>query len=467
MLNIAKRQLIEGLRDSKFLFLFVLVMLACVINGFVYSQRYGEAMADWRESIRTTTDMLEQNSGSLQDISQNRQQMVKPPSALAFLADGGEQLLPNAWTVNAFVYTSPAKVSRGNRMLPILAAVDWNFIVGTLFTLLAILLGFTAVCGEKRDGTLRLILSFPVSRMKLFMGKFIGLMAVLAGTFLLGAVACLAILRLNGALPLTEEVILAIGWAAILSVLTISLVLLLSLAVSSMVGRPAVALVVLMVLWVVMVVAMPGIARLSAEMTVPVKSNFEVMREIEASDEYIIKITPAEAGIWNGDPFRETVPLRAERCKMIVAARQKIQDAAWRGKIRQAEMITLLSSIFPAGLLKSSLQQLGETGVAGYKTLMENARRYNQQLHSFTVEFDSKDPGTPHLVYSWGFSSDTGVFSQKPVAVSSFPRYHVLWGEGGLPMTKEWPTWALIALLVLNMAMAAVAFIALARYDPR
>ena len=312
MITIAGFQLSEGLRDAKFIFIATLVLIAFVINAFSYSGYFREDRESFSRSERTTSAMLEQNSGSLRDLSNYAQKVVKPPSALAFLADGGMRKLPDTWSVNAFIFRDPERTQRGNRYMPVIGSFDWSFIVGTLMTLLSILVSYSAICGEKQSGTLRMILSSRVSRMSLFFGKYLGLLAATVIPFLLGGLLSVVILYTNNALPLTEAVLQTLGWVVCLSILCISIFILFGMAVSSMVSRPAVALVVALIGWIAVVIVVPGIARLIAERLAPVRANFEIEREIEAAIEAVVARQPNEASDIPGDEYRDTYPLRAQ-----------------------------------------------------------------------------------------------------------------------------------------------------------
>lgn len=467
MITIALHQLREGLRDAKFLFLAVIVLVAFAVNGVVFSQRYELDLADYQDAVRTTTDMLSSQAGSLQDLSNYNQVMVKPPAALAFVYDGGEGKLPNTLTVNAFIYRNPRLLSRGNEMLSTLPPLDWSFIVGALLTLTSLLVSYSAICGEKRDGTLKLLLSYPVSRRALFAGKFLGLLAVVLSVFILGVLINFGIIIMFGSIPLGLGLLLPLSWILLISVLTLTFTMLTGMAVSSFTARPAVALVILLVLWVLMVAAVPGIARLIAEQTTAVRSNFEVEREMEQAVREVSNNHPDEAGNWNGDPFAPNIPLRKAWVIDQLQTQQRFEDAAFDARFRQAEAVRDLAALSPVGLFSASCESICNTGVTGVRELWRNSRRYQEQLHSFTVERDRIDPDTPHLVYSWGSSSDRGVFSTKPVDMSTVPRSHVLWGVGGLPRNPPMPLAQAGILALLTLLVAGIAFIGVSRSDPR
>ena len=470
MIYIAKRQLIEGLKDSKYLFIATLVLLAFAANAVIYTEQYRLAKEDWQDNIAGTTEQLGLRNENLQEISSYAQRMVKPPSALAFIADGWEQKLPNMLLVNAFTYGYPENLSRGNEMFSILPPVDWVFIVGSLMTLMALLLSFGAFAGEKRDGTLQQVLSYPVSRASVFFGKYLGLLAVLVVTLVLGSAINLAMLYSFGALPVSYQILLVIGWAFVLSVLCLSFVLLVGMAVSSLVHRPAVSLVILMVFWLVAMVALPGMARLFGENAVSVPSPFDIEKATDDSFNDIWYNAPEGAGSWYSDPryaFSEPARRRAEVVTRIVSEDTKIRMRAMNSCIRQAETIRRYYCASPSFLLDDALQQLCGTGISGFKSFFETAQRYQQHLNDFTIERDSNDPDSPHTVYAWWFGATANTYSMKPVELSAFPRYHTLWEEGGLYPEMEWPWFHMLIFLAGNLLAATVAFIALARYDPR
>ena len=470
LINIVRHQITEGLRDAKFLFLAAVVLATFIANGIVYADRYNQAHTDYMDSIAGTTRMLETRAGNLQEITSYPQSMMKPPSALAFLADEGEELLPNELKVNAFRQLFENTVNRGNELFPLLPAVDWVFIIGTVMTLMALMLSFTSVCGEKRDGTLRQLLSYPVPRIKLLAGKYLGSLMVIAGVLILGGLISITILYFSGALPLSEMALTAIGWAFVAGLLCLSLILLTGLAISSLVHRPAIALVILMIFWLVSIVAVPGLARLVGENLVQVPSTLDVEQEQSAKWEEIQSSAPFRTFNWSGTPeyrFSNDAQNRAKYVALLSSTMQRISDEATQKRIRQAELIKTISCASPSGLLADAFQRISGTGISGYKTFRETARRYTQQVYNFAVERDKLDPTTPHNVYSWATSVDEGTYSTLPVELSTFPRSQTLWLEGGLSPEVEWPLLHLILLFAVNLQMAIVAIIAISCYDPR
>src|SRR5690606_9077874 len=55
-----------------------------------------------------------------------------------------------------------------------------------LIPLIALLLGFDAIVGERERGSLNLLLSMPISRLELLLGKYLGLASALVLSIIIG-----------------------------------------------------------------------------------------------------------------------------------------------------------------------------------------------------------------------------------------------------------------------------------------
>ncbi len=467
MLKIAAHQLKDGLRDAKFIFLSALIIVAFVANGAVFSNKYQHDLNDYSDHVQETGRLMQQVCDNLQKLALFQQVMIQPPQPLAFIAEGGTTMMPNAVELNAFSRWGIQYSRRSNDLLPALPKLDWNFIVGVLISLLAFLVSYGSVAGEKKAGTLRQVLSNQVSKLNLFFGKYLGLLAVLFVCFFIGIIINLFVLFSLGGLPADPGMFQPVAWAILLSLLCISAFLLIGLAVSSLTREPAVALVVLLVLWVIAVFAIPGAGRLIAEQVVPIRTQAEIKDEIARILQEIEDNAPPDAGNWNGDPFAPNVPDRAKMWIDQRAAASRIQDDYYNSLILQTKTAQTLASVSPYGLLNDSLQMTSGTGIYGFQQLMRNSIAYRQQLYQFVVNRDSTDNTTPHLVYGLYSYCDAGVFSSKPVPFSAVPKARNIWNESVRAGDSDLPWEHLLILLGFNLVAGLVALVALLRYDPR
>jgi len=467
MFDIAKRQIQEGLADAKFLFMVVLILISFITNAFVYSSSYEMAMLDWQAAKRAMNAELDSRSDVLQQIVNFAQTMVERPPALAFVADGGESRLPNAIAVNAFKTDPPEFISRGNEMFDTLPALDWVFIIGWLMTLMTFLLSFSVVCGEKSQGTLKLLLSYPVKRMSIVVGKGVGIALVSIFILLLGIFVNLSCIFLLGSIPITMAMLLNIGWIILFSILVLAVFAAVGVLVSSMTHRPAISLVALLLIWVAVTVMIPGLAKLAGEQAMTIPSSFELDRELETELDDIRRSHPDEAGNWNGDPFADNIPLRAAWVKDQLAAQQRSSDKHLNMCLAQAKLINDYSLASPVGVISSVFQRFAGTGMTGFETMVRKADQYRNQLYEFTKARDATDPDSPHLLYSWGESSDNGVFSRLPVEVSTVPRSWDLWSDTGVEQVQQYPIAELAILFLIFIGLVGLTIISFARYDPR
>jgi len=65
-------------------------------------------------------------------------------------------------------------------------ALGMGAIAAILVPIIALMLGYAAIAGEREQGSLGLLLSTPLTRAELLLGKFLGLSAVLATSILVG-----------------------------------------------------------------------------------------------------------------------------------------------------------------------------------------------------------------------------------------------------------------------------------------
>jgi ABC-type Na+ efflux pump permease subunit len=381
MKEIIKLQILSGFRDAKFIFFSAIVLLAFIVNAFVFSAAYQERLKDYEVSLQYVNDGLQSNKDSLMAATLYGQQLVKPPSPLSFIASRGNGRLPNSWRVNAFMVTDQAIVGRGNKRLPLLEQLDWSFIIGSLMSLLTILMSYGSIADEKQEGTLKQVFACPIPRINVFLGKFIGLLVTLLSVLFTGVLMNLVLMVFNDALFLSPIILERIGWIILFAALNISFFLLLGIGISAIAQNPTMSLVLMIIIWVLAVAGIPGIAQLVGTQMTELRSEYEIDADIEATNGAIFNDMPAKTGRWDGNPFAEWMPDRARYGQRSLEVENQKHSEGIRQRIEQVRLIEHLSSVSPVALLSSSYQHVCETGIVGYETLWQQARLYQQQLH--------------------------------------------------------------------------------------
>jgi len=102
-----------------------------------------------------------------------------------------------------------------------------------LLPLIALLLAYDAICGELDRGTLLLLLSYPVARWQVVVGKFLGHVAILAFATIIGyGAAAVALVATGSGTSGWQSFVAMIGFSVLLGAAFVALGYLISAAVS-------------------------------------------------------------------------------------------------------------------------------------------------------------------------------------------------------------------------------------------
>lgn len=186
---------------------------------------------------------------------------MRAPEPLSILDQGFDQKLGT--DVRIHLFTVPATAAggqRGNELMVVSMPIDLTTIVSVVLGLLALLLTSDAVAGERADGTLRALLSHPISRRTVLAGKALGGLATLMLPLLAALSISLALLLFRSDAELAPEHWWRLAGLAVSYVAYLSLMLLLGLTISLYVGRASGALVVAILTWLTIAFVLPGAA---------------------------------------------------------------------------------------------------------------------------------------------------------------------------------------------------------------
>ena len=169
------------------------------IKGNIEKQKlYDKYYSQWIENIR------QQANSNASGLAVSSKDFLFGPRGNSFISDCKERFIPNVVTYNAFnVSDFDIRQSINNPLLNKYEEINWSFIVIFVISLLALLLTFDAISGEREAHTLVLLLSNPVSRGQIFLAKWLSTLLVLAITLLIGIIISLLIQMISGSLIIT------------------------------------------------------------------------------------------------------------------------------------------------------------------------------------------------------------------------------------------------------------------------
>ena len=165
--------------------------------------------------------------------------------------------------------------------------LDFLFIVSVLLSLLAIIFTYDAICGEREDGTLKIIHANSVSRATVIVGKWIGLWIAIGVPFIAVYFFSVLVGSLIAGFSIGPERWIELGLICVASLLYLGFFLCLGLFVSGIVRQPGTSILVLLFLWVVLTMVVPNASPVVASQIKPLPSVNEVERQAGALTDWI------------------------------------------------------------------------------------------------------------------------------------------------------------------------------------
>ena len=151
-------------------FTVALCLLTTLMGSLEFSvsvDAYEQALVDRHEAMSGTTiyPNLEPN-------------ILVPPQPLQILSRGVGEGSGRRFDVEIDEYREGEGdrigSSEDDDLMQTLVRIDFTTVVAVLLSFLAVVIGFDCICGEREQGTLRLLLANPVSRVSIVAAKLIG-----------------------------------------------------------------------------------------------------------------------------------------------------------------------------------------------------------------------------------------------------------------------------------------------------
>ncbi len=387
-----------------------------------------------------------------------------------------------------------------NDPLPVMfPLIDLTFIVTILVSLIALILSYDAVCGEREDGTLKLMLSNGLPRSKIVLAKLAGGVLTLAGPFLVSLATGMLIILLHPRVDWTGADWGALGLIVAGALLYIAVFDLIGILISSAHRASASSVMTSLFVWVLLVLVVPNLSPYVASFLSPAPSRIKVAREVQRltdvdrdalgvklMNQYrgeVVKQYPvlAERLTENEvkarvasdpeyrkayDAMRAAVERAWKEANEIQGAKAKVleddmaqKEAAQTGLARSISMASLLADF---SYLATDLSSTGTENMAHFERLRQawETAFYGDNLVNVTgadyrskkvAELKAKDPTAD----VWNTAID----------MSDSPRFrYIQEGLGGRVKAALPPFAVLLGYCVVLFAAAYVAFI---RYDAR
>ena len=473
VLRITGKELLQNLLSLRFTLSALLIVALFGTGAFVFVGRYEQELKDYRKETDKNASALREHSSHLYKLAHYRQAIMREPKVLALCSEGFEKSLPNRFVTNAFSMRRPTVKSRGNPVLPLLRDVDWVFIVSTMLSFVAMILTYDALSGEREAGTMRLVLSGPVTRAKVLAGKYIGAMLTLGIPLVLGLVVNLIIVRSYGV-----AVIRPAEWPKIVAIVLVSfayvsIFVLLGLLVSGTMRHSASSMVVLLLLWVVLVILIPSSGRLVARALRNVSTQAAMERRSAAAIQEVVDNVLAgkygkNAGNFTSDRESPIVnpPARARfRGAMTEVGNRMLEDHIAQ-LIAQARAGRQFVRLSPVVLYQCTAEAMAGTGIDRWRNLYQQIKDYQGELREYVRVKDLEDPRSLHLLFEAEHEAAAwNTISRKPADFEGVPKFQERRMTLGESLKSS--IWDVGLLVALNVVLFTAAHVSFTRYDVR
>ena len=218
-----------------------------------------------------------------------------------------------------------------NDPLPIMfPLIDLTFIITILMSLVALILTYDAVSGEKEDGTLKLMLANGLPRPKIVLAKAVAAVLTLVGPLLVSLAAGMIVVLLRPRIDWTGTDWAALGAIVAGAILYIGVFALIGILVSSAHRSSASSIMTSLFVWTLLVLVVPNLSPYVASFLAPTPSRIKIDREIaRLTDVDRDDLGRKLAAEYQAQVLREH-PVLAERLSGDEVKRRVAEDPAYR-----------------------------------------------------------------------------------------------------------------------------------------
>ena len=382
--TIVKKEILQAILSEKFILTAVLCLVLIPMSFWLLGKDHQKRQANYAANQARNREFFHDRvydypDGSWYADFAGEQKIVIPPTALSVFAKGLSERTGRPTRFDYMAQIQYDDIQERNLLFFLFTPPDFAAIVKVILSLLAMLLVFDSISGERESGTLKLLLSQPIGRHAILLGKWIGGYVTILFPFLIALVMGLLTLGLFPFLSLDGEDWIRIGIIVLLSMLYISIFLSLGLFVSARTKKASTSVLVSLAVWVVLVLVIPNLGNLIAKGICPIASKakvaatkYKTAREMEDDAYRQGKKANVSYGGYGSACF-EIWPEVRKTCESI-----EEQYRAQGDKL--ARLAKGMARISPASSFAFSTMALARTGI-------EDERNYEDALSRHIDEF--------------------------------------------------------------------------------
>jgi ABC-type transport system involved in multi-copper enzyme maturation permease subunit len=257
---IIKREFLDNILSFKFIACVLAALIVISMCTFVLTADYKDRLKNYDKGVALAKEAL----SGVPVYSCLTVQIYKKPSPLSIFISGIERKAGSHVEFANILMEIPTFLRGGgtkNEFSDIVSVFDFSAVIIVVFTLLAILLSYNSISGEKEDGVLSLILSNSLPRYKLLLGKYLGGLISIAVPLALCFIWGILIVVFSRNVEVNGELLTSMGLLYLLSLIYLSFVLLFGIFISSRTKTSFISLLILLAFYLIFVFLLPQALR--------------------------------------------------------------------------------------------------------------------------------------------------------------------------------------------------------------
>ena len=476
--HIIQREFFDHLNSLRFALTVVIMAALMVTNAVVHLQHHPDKVRSYSENVASDRDKLQSRTELYELLRKGPGKLYKQPSALTFIADGGDAFLPDhgthnwgSWSRTAGFGTQvksiwwlhyPTANPNARDLRPQATKIDYVFIITYLLSFIPLLFTFDALSGERERGTLRLCLANSISRPALLIGKFLGTLIAVLIPFYFAVLLNLTVISTDSWTQLGAADWGRLGMIMLIASGYASIFIAVGLMVSAGTRDTRVSLVVLLIIWVALVVFMPStLGTLATKWMSPVQTAHQWKTAKRSAlepiqDDFNQRITDKQAakshtgGLLNQfmdlmktspkeaeklakekeaelmaamamaesqKADEEELRIKAEFVNKDVEIRERLNRAHLQAQLAQVQRARMVTRFSPAAIVQYALESMTGTGLKRHLQFLEGVHLHIRAFRNFVIETDRADTGSLHII---GIPEG---MSKKPILPQALPTF--------------------------------------------
>ena len=402
--KIARKEFLLNLMTFKF----AVGTATCVVLTAVFmpilARDYQQRLANYGENVAANEAEL----GNVKVYKNVQPTLYRPPDVLSVFCEGLEKQSGRSAKVQlGGISEISAASTSSNPFLSIFPAFDVTLILKVVMSILALLVAYDAVCGERELGTLKLMLSGATARYQILLAKLLAGLATLVIPITLALIVALLILQCFPTVDLSGADWVRIAVMYMASLLFVSVMYTIGLLFSCLMRRSNISLVLGLFIWIASAVVIPTASTYVAGSLRPVEAraqmDAQVRALIEERDRNIHELTKMlrDGGNWMGangafggyfvvfsdELYRrdlQTGYARSEPARIEYADKiYQVQQQYLRGRLKQKRLASTLAQFSPVAAYESLMSALAGTDIAAYEHFRSRVRTYADEVAEY------------------------------------------------------------------------------------